>query len=65
MVARITPPKPIAKFPSCNAEYVTQVKAKFIREGNFLKNKTNIAGEERPHRFCWIRELTGRLPVKM
>jgi hypothetical protein len=65
MVTHLTTPTPIAKFPSYNAEYVTQVKAKFIGDGSFLKNQTNIASEERPHRFCWKRELSVRSHVKM
>jgi len=36
MVAQITPATCIAKFPSHNAEYVTQVKVEFIHGGNFF-----------------------------
>ena len=43
MVTHLTTPTPIAKFPSYNAEYVTQVKAKFIGDWNFLKSQTKIA----------------------
>jgi hypothetical protein len=65
MVARTTHTACIIKFPSHNAEYVTQVKTEFIDVKFFLQNKINITCEAKLQSFQRINELSNRSQVKM